>query len=181
MSSGIIPFLEGRNNAIKAWKADDYMPLEEVQQEYGIIADDLFDVGLLVEKGYWSDLQCYRYKPSKQGRLLLSYDEQYDIILIKHGCLEKLYLTVQAARSQQASKKKQWSESAVEQTRNAFEELTFAPRDGRIWLKYIDGGYGYINDDDALNGRYAIHSPEEEGVAMFDSVTKLIESGWVLD
>jgi len=103
MSSGIIPFLEGRNNAIKAWKTDDYMPLEEVQREYGITADDLFDAGLLVEKGYWSDLQCYRYKPSKQGRLLLSHDEQYDIILIKHGCLEKLYFTVQAARSQQGA------------------------------------------------------------------------------
>jgi len=103
MSSGIISFLEGRNNAIKAWKTDDYMPLEEVQREYGITADDLFDAGLLVEKGYRSDLQCYRYKPSKQGRLLLSYDEQYDIILIKHGCLEKLYFTVQAARSQQGA------------------------------------------------------------------------------
>jgi len=75
----------------------------------------------------------------------------------------------------------QWSESAVEQTRNAFEELAFVPRDGKVWLKHIDGGYGYINDDDALIGRYTIHSPEGEDVAMFDSVIKLTESGWVLD
>jgi len=75
----------------------------------------------------------------------------------------------------------QWSESAVEKTRNAFEELSFAASAGKVWLKQIGGGHGYINDDDALSGRYAIHSPEGEQVAIFYSVAMLIESGWVLD
>jgi len=45
---------------------------------------------------------------------------------------------------------KQWSESAVEQTQAALEQLSFAARAGKVWLKQTDGGYGYINDDDAL-------------------------------
>ena len=94
MSSGIISFLDGRDSAIKAWKVEGHIPLEEVKEEFGIKEDDLFHAGLLIEKGYWSDLQCYPYRVSGQGRLLLSHDEQYDILLVKPGCLEKLFLAV---------------------------------------------------------------------------------------
>jgi len=77
--------------------------------------------------------------------------------------------------------RKQWSESAVEQTQTAFEELSFAARAGKVWLKQTDGGYGYINDDDALRGSYAIHSPSGDALATFKSISNLIEHGWVLD
>jgi len=77
--------------------------------------------------------------------------------------------------------RKQWSESAVEQTQAAFEELSFSARVGKVWLKQSGGDYGYINDDDALRGSYTIHSPSGDALATFDSIPKLLEHGWVLD
>jgi len=75
----------------------------------------------------------------------------------------------------------QWSELAVAQTQAAFEQLSFAARAGKVWLKQTDGGYGYINDDDALCGSYTIHSPSGDALATFNSIPELLEHGWVLD
>ncbi len=76
---------------------------------------------------------------------------------------------------------KQWSSALKEQTREALESLSFATRAGKVWLKQVDGKFGYIDDADALRGVYAICAPGGEAVAMFDSVTELLVAGWVLD
>jgi len=91
MSSWIFGFIEGRKNAITAWKLDGYIPWDEVEKEYGLSVKDLFNAGLLVKRGrYWRDLPFYPYLLSDLGRLLLSEDDFYAIFLIKKGCLEKV-------------------------------------------------------------------------------------------
>jgi len=195
MSSGIISFLDGRDSAIKAWKMDGHIPLEEVNEEFGISADDLFHVGLLIEKGHWTDLQCYPYKVSSQGRLLLSHDEQYDILLVKPGCLEKLFLAVKKqdiekladamrARHAKGGERKmsqQWSEEAQQATREMVESQSYGIRDGKLWCKHIDGASGYLLDDDALLGALVIRSPTGEHLAAFESIQTMLAAGWVLD
>jgi len=90
----ILQFFEGRKNAIEAWKLDGYMPMDDIEREYGLTVDDLFHAGLMVEKNFWTDLPSYPYTLSKPGRLLLSEDKEYSIILIKRGCLEKVFLAL---------------------------------------------------------------------------------------
>jgi len=195
VSSGIIPFLEGRDNAIKAWKMDGYIPLEEVQQEYGITADDLFHAELLLKKGYWRDLQCYPYKLSKQGRLLLSHDEQYDIILVKKGCLEKLFLAVKKqdiekladvmcsrhAKGGERRMNQQWSEEAQQTTRDMIKNQSYGIRDGKVYFKHIDGSFAYVGLEDLLACHYIVHVRNSGQVTGFDSIEALLHAGWVLD
>jgi len=69
----------------------------------------------------------------------------------------------------------------MSQTREALECLSFATRAGKVWLKQIDGKFGYMDDDDALHRRYAIHAPAGDALATFDSVSELLDHGWVLD
>ena len=76
---------------------------------------------------------------------------------------------------------KQWSSALKEQTREALESLSFATRAGKVWLKQMDGKFGYLDDDDALRRHYAIHTPAGDALAMFDSVSELLDAGWVLD
>ncbi len=76
---------------------------------------------------------------------------------------------------------KQWSSALKEQTRDALESLSFATRAGKVWLKQIDGKFGYIDDDDALRGVYAICAPGGDALSRFDSVSELLDAGWVLD
>jgi len=195
MSSGIIPFLDGRDSAIKAWKMDGHIPLEEVNEEFGITADDLFHAGLLIEKGHWTDLQCYPYKVSSQGRLLLSHDEQYDILLVKPGCLEKLFLAVKKqdiekladamrtrhAKGGERKMSQQWSEEAQQATREMVESQSYGIRDGKVYLKHIDGSFGFVALEDLLVGHYIIHVYDGDQVAEFDSIEAVLHAGWVLD
>ncbi len=76
---------------------------------------------------------------------------------------------------------KQWSFALKERTREALESLSFATRAGKVCLKQMDGKFGYIDDDDALRGVYAIHAPGGDALDMFDSVSELLDAGWVLD
>jgi len=76
---------------------------------------------------------------------------------------------------------KQWSTATMDQTREALECLSFATRAGKVWLKQIDGKFSYMDDDDALRGHYAIHAPGGDALATFDSVSELLDHGWVLD
>jgi len=75
----------------------------------------------------------------------------------------------------------QWSTTTKEYTRVAFEDLSFATRNDRVWLKHIAGDFGFINDDDALSGCYAIFSRTGETLDKFDSISSLLKNGWVLD
>ncbi len=69
----------------------------------------------------------------------------------------------------------------MDQTREALECLSFATRAGKVWLKQIDGEFGYMDDDDALRGHYAIHALGGDALSTFDSVSELLDHGWVLD
>jgi len=76
---------------------------------------------------------------------------------------------------------KAWSEPTKAFTRQVFEDLSFVSRQGKVWLKHTDDCYGYINDADALRGRYVIHAPSGNDLVIFDSIANLIDSGWTLD
>jgi len=76
---------------------------------------------------------------------------------------------------------KQWSAATMDQTREALECLSFATRAGKVWLKQIDGKFSYMDDDDALRRHYAIHAPIGDALTTFDSVSELLDHGWVLD
>jgi len=69
----------------------------------------------------------------------------------------------------------------MDQTREALEYLSFATRAGKVWLKQMDGEFGYLDDDDALRRHYAIHAPAGDALTTFDSVSELLDHGWVLD
>jgi len=69
----------------------------------------------------------------------------------------------------------------MDQTREALECMSFATRAGKVWLKQIDGKFGYMDDGDALRSHYAIQTPGGDALAMFDSVSELLDAGWVLD
>lgn len=75
----------------------------------------------------------------------------------------------------------QWSESTRNYTRLAFENLSFASREGKVWLKNISGQSGYINDDDAICGFLTVRMPDGVSKEEFDSIEDLIAHGWVLD
>jgi len=75
----------------------------------------------------------------------------------------------------------QWSKSTRSYTRLAFENFSFATRANRVWMKSIDGGVGYFNDDDALSERYALYSLEGALIETFPSIEAFINRGWVLD
>jgi len=76
---------------------------------------------------------------------------------------------------------KQWSESAQQATREAIDELSFGSRDGKVFCKHIDGTFGYMNDAELIEGRYAIHSRIGTLIAEFESVKAMLAEGWVLD
>jgi len=76
---------------------------------------------------------------------------------------------------------KQWSVSAQEQTRRSLEDLSYYPRDGKLFFKHINGSFGYIPDGDAIAGCYAMHTAEGEPLTTFDTVSDVLSHGWVLD
>jgi len=75
----------------------------------------------------------------------------------------------------------QWSGAVMINTRTALEELSFYARNGKVFFKHINGDFGYMDDSDVLAGRYAIHSLSGNGFASFDSITDILNHGWVLD
>jgi len=76
---------------------------------------------------------------------------------------------------------KQWSGSTRKNTCTALEELSFYARNGKVFFKHINGDFGYMDDSDVLDGRYAIHSPSGEKLTVFHSITDFLNHGWVLD
>ena len=78
--------------------------------------------------------------------------------------------------------KKQWSATAKAQTIDALTDLSFVPRSGKVWFKRAEGRFGYIEDVDALRGRYLMRSPEGGVIEEFYSLAGLVaDHGWVLD
>jgi len=93
----IVSFLKSRNNAIEAWKLEGYTPLDELEKEYELTHEYLFHSGLMVKTNHWTDRPFFRpYRLSVQGRLLMAEVEELSLILIKPGCLEKLFLICMA-------------------------------------------------------------------------------------
>jgi len=75
----------------------------------------------------------------------------------------------------------QWSAATKEYTRVALEKLGFATRNGKVWLKHVDGHFGCMNEVDVLNFFYVIYAPTGGKLDKFDTVSALLENGWVLD
>jgi len=75
----------------------------------------------------------------------------------------------------------QWSATTREYTRKALEKLSFATRNGKVWLKHMDGHFGCMNDVDALNRSYVIYAPTGGKLDKFDSIADLLEHGWAID
>jgi len=76
----------------------------------------------------------------------------------------------------------QWSEETKENTRAAFEDFSFGTMNEKVWLKHFDRHFGVMCVPDAVNHNYVIYSPTgDKLLATFDSISDLIESGWVLD
>ena len=97
LSSGIIPFMQSREHAIRAWKLEGYTPLDELEAEYGITHEYLFRAGLLIKTDIWSDRPGFRpYRLSERGRRLMAEVEELSLILIRPECLAKLFLICMA-------------------------------------------------------------------------------------
>ncbi len=97
MSSGIVEYVEARNNAIKAWKLEGYTPLDELEEEYGLTCEYLFQAGLMVEKKTVRiSPPSYPYRLSVRGRLLMAEVEEFSLILIRPECMAKLFLACMA-------------------------------------------------------------------------------------
>jgi len=97
MGCGIVNFVYGRRSARKAWRLEGYTPLDDLEKEYGVTCEYLFQAGLMAEKTIRRvSPPSYPYKISERGRLLMTEDEEYAIILIRPGCIEKVFLTCMA-------------------------------------------------------------------------------------
>jgi len=97
MSSGIVEYVEARNNAIKAWTLEGYTPLDDLKEEYGLTCEYLFQAGLMVEKETVRiSPPSYSYRLNAQGRLLMAEVEELSLILIRPECLAKLFLICMA-------------------------------------------------------------------------------------
>ena len=76
---------------------------------------------------------------------------------------------------------RQWSSALKGQIQEALDALSFASRDGKVWLKHLNGKFGYINSGDAVRAHYAIHTPGGDALATPGSASELLDAGWVLD
>jgi len=76
---------------------EGYTPLDELEKEYRLTQEYLFQSGLMVELKYWTDRPFFRpYRLSARGKLLMAEVEELSLILIRPGGLEKLFLTCMA-------------------------------------------------------------------------------------
>jgi len=97
MSSGIVEYVEARNNVIKAWTMEGYTPLDDLKEEYGLTCEYLFQAGLMVEKKTVRiSPPSYPYRLNAQGRLLMAEVEEFSLVLIRPECLAKLFLICMA-------------------------------------------------------------------------------------
>jgi len=77
---------------------------------------------------------------------------------------------------------REWSDSSIEKTKDALSTLEFGcTPDGKVRMKRSDGSYGFIPLDDALTHKYNVHDDEDDTVEQYNSVSEMIEDGWVLD
>jgi hypothetical protein len=67
------------------------------------------------------------------------------------------------------------------QTREALDERALVPRDDKIYLKNLDGSFGYLQLDDWLVKRFIVHKEGLNEQASYATVNELIKAGWVLD
>ncbi len=80
-----------------------------------------------------------------------------------------------------------WSENLIETTRNILYDMpaeSFSSNGGCCHLKNIDGRFGFIKFEDAINDNYTIHvsDPENrEKIENYDSINTLIGAGWAVD
>jgi len=67
-------------------------------------------------------------------------------------------------------------------TKQLFSDLSILPTlDGVIYLKHINGSFGYITDENVLGRKYHIFVRESSDELIFDSVDALIAAGWTID
>lgn len=74
-----------------------------------------------------------------------------------------------------------WSPGLIALTRQALEELALVPGDDKVYLKNIDGSFGYLLLQDVLQSKLSVHQRGQDEVVTYATVDDLIEAGWALD
>ena len=75
----------------------------------------------------------------------------------------------------------QWSQEAQQATREMVESQSYGIRNGKVYLKHIDGSFAYIALEDLLVVHYIIHIHGGDQATEFDSIESVLHAGWVLD
>jgi len=75
--------------------------------------------------------------------------------------------------------KQEWSESAIESTKDVLLDLKFGS--STVRMKRIDGSLGFIPLADALSHKINIHNDEDDNIYHYDNIYEMIEDGWVVD
>jgi len=80
-----------------------------------------------------------------------------------------------------SNKNNSWSDTAINNTIKALNEIDIYPSVNKLCFKHIDGNYGYIKDDHFLENKYALHTHDNELIGIFLTAKSLVDAGWVLD
>jgi len=86
-------YFKKRDNAIKAWDLEGYTLLEHIDKAYGLTQEYLYHIGLLEKKE--AQRICppsTPYKLSKFGKLYLTEDEGFSLILVRPNGIHNLLL-----------------------------------------------------------------------------------------
>jgi len=73
----------------------------------------------------------------------------------------------------------EWSDTVIKATRDLFFSQSFLRNPVR--MKKIDGTLGFISIADATSDKYNIHHDDDDIIEHYNSVSEMIEDGWVID
>ncbi len=78
---------------------------------------------------------------------------------------------------------KQWSEELIRLTHDTIYNMNIASfyHNNRCYLKNIDGRFGYIKLEDAMNEDYTVYIDPDEVSEQFETINDLTEAGWAVD